>query len=307
MNKYRYIGYGFLGSKKKENEVDIKSTKAYKALRAAFVDEIIIEVADPSDTSRNKLREIITENLTFGSNGWVDGTKENIVLVVPTVETLGGIYEEAVSTYCFLTDSYHIIILNRPDLSTFTMDGKVLVELNDIDTIGQLRAEFACARMTTRGRKAIPLDAKFRKVFWEWQNYYIDTKDAIELLGCSRATLYSLSKEFMTSFAFSDVYMKEYDNLENSLDKAVRGIVLDDDTNEILICAQRHMGDNWTLEGFNVAVRGKQFKFKYGMWNDYLRLRLNYKYGRAAMSYATKTYSKGIEHVQKLREELNTM
>ncbi len=299
-NKFEYIGYGFVGSKKEESQVEVKSTKAYKALRAAFVDSIIIEVAPPSNSKRWKLRELITENLH----------NKNFVLVVPSIETLGGTYEDATSTYNIVIDSFNIIILNRPDLSTFTLEGKSLVSLNDLRAIEKLQADFACARMSTngKGRKAIPLDEKFRKVFWAWQNYFIDTKDAIDLLGCSRGTLYSLAQEFMTSYTFNGIYYNEYENLEDFENKPVRGITLDDDTNEILLKIQRTLGFNWTFGGVNdVLSTIPSKKIKFGVRYDYLRLKLNFQYGRSGMAVATKTYSKGHEYVEQLREELKNI
>lgn len=298
-NKFEYIGYGFVGSKKEESQVEVKSTKAYKALRAAFVDSIIIEVAPPSDSKRWKLRELITENL---------GNK-NFVLVVPTIETLGGTYEDATSTYNIVIGSFNIVILNRPDLSTITLEGESLV-VNDLKAKEKLQADFACARMSSngKGRKAIPLDAKFRKVFWAWQNYFIDTKDAIALLGCSRGTLYSLAQEFMTSYSFNGVYYNEYDNLEDFEKKPVRGINLDDDLNDILIKIQRELGFDWTLDGVNDVLETIPWeKQKFGVRYDYLRLKLNFQYGRSGMAVATKTYSKGQTYVEQLREELKNM
>lgn len=306
-NNFKYFGYGFVGSTKDRSEIEINSTKAYKALRAAFVDTITIEVADPSDTKHWELHSLITDLI----DGKIKLDGKQPVLVVPTAETLGGNYEDATSTYDFVTMArLHIIILNRDDLSTCTLDGKVKVEDDDLEARDNLRAEFACARMNTRGRKAMPIDAKFRKVFWAWQNYFIDTQDAIDLLGCSRGTLYSLSQEFITSFSFSGVYDREFDEyLLNYADKPVRGITLDDEITNKLIAIHRIVGDNWTESSVSYALVNERVGFskKFGLTKEYIRLRLNYMYGRAGMAAATKMYSKGEEYVAQLREELKNM
>lgn len=303
-NNFKYFGYGFVGSTKDRNKIEIKSTKAYKALRAAFVDNITIEVADPTNPKHEELHELI-DNL-FDGKIKLDG--KQAVLVVPSVETLGGDYKHATMVYNHITGLMHIIILNRADLSTCTLTGEVKVALDDMQGIKKLRAEFACAKLTTRGRKAIPIDTKFRKVFWAWQNYFIDTQDALDLLGCSRGTLYSLSQIFMTSFSFTDLYWKEHDEyMENYADKPIRGVTLDDQTVEHLIAIQRTVGDNWTESTVADALRGKWGKTKYSTVQEYIRLRLNYMYGRAGMAAATKMYSKGEAYVAQLREELKKM
>ena len=306
-NTFKYIGYDYIASKKERKDIEINSTKAYKALRAAFLDSITIEVAPPSDTKRNDLREIIMNSFNFNDKGFMVSAS-NTVIVVPTVETLGGTHKDACDTYDIILGRLHIIILNRPDLSTITLNGEVLVELSDKAAIQKLKTEFACTKTTTRGRKAISIDAKFRKVFWSWQNYYIDTQDAIDLLGCSRQTLYSLAQEFITSNIYGDVYYDEYYMLEDYEMKAIRGINLDEDTKEVLIQINRTIGNCWTLEKvIDALAKQPNEKIKFPMRNDYIRLRNNLLYGRAAMVSATREYSKGKEYVEQLKKEINSI
>ena len=303
-NPFIYFGYGFVGSTKNRNEIEIKSTKAYKALRAAFVDNITIEVADPSDTKRWELRRLITNLL----EGDIELDGKQAVIVVPSIEALGGNYEDATSTYNFILGLCHIVILNRPDLSTCTMDGTVTVALNNLNGIERLQSEFACAKMTSRGRKALSPNAKFRIVFWAWQNYYIDTEDALDLLGCSRGTLYSLAKEFMTAYSFGGIYVSEYDMLQDYDYKPVRGITLDENTEEVLRSIQRQLGNDWTEEGVSDVLKTiDSNKIKMTAWSDYIRLKLNYQYGRAAMAAASRRYARGEGYVAELKEQLASM
>ena len=162
--------------------------------------------------------------------------------------------------------------------------------------------------MTSRGQKAISPDAKFRAVFWAWQNYFIDMEDALDLLGCSRGTLYSLAKEFMTSYSFSGIYGSEYCALEDYANKPVRGITLDENTEEVLRSIQRQLGNDWTEEGVSDVLKTiDSNKIKMTAWSDYIRLKLNYQYGRAAMVAATWRYSRGEGYVAELREQLASM
>lgn len=299
----KYIGYGCINSQLNTNEIVIKSTKAYKALRAAFLDEIVIEILPDFAVDRPKLEYLVNKYKTL-----VNNDMELIVFVVPSIETLGGISEVAISNYNMIIEYFPIIILNRRDLSTCSLSGEVFVDTADEVCIEKLKREFACSQMTPRGRKAISIDERFRKVFWSWQNYFIDTTDAMELIGCSRATLYSLSHKFMTSENAYDIYLREYSYLENFMDKPVRGITLDDETCDLLVKLQRSLGDNWTEEGVQTILEDTPNKIaKFSDCKDYIRLRLNYKYGRAAVFEATKKYLKGREYFDKLKMELECL
>ena len=303
MNKVKYIGYGCLNSQLDKNVIEIKSTKSYKALRAAFLDEIVIEVLPAFTIDRPKLESLVNKYKSFMNN-----PTEFIIFVVPSVETLGGNLEIAISNYNIIIESFDIIILNRPDLSTCSLSGEVFVDIADEAGIEKLKREFACSQMTQRGRKAISIDERFRKVFWSWQNYFIDTTDAMQLIGCSRATLYSLSHKFMTSDTAYDIYLREYSNLENYMDKPVRGITLDDETCDLLVKLQRSLGDNWTEEGIQTVLEDTPKNIaKFSDCRDYIRLRLNFKYGRAAVFEATKKYLKGREYFDKLKMELECL
>ena len=124
MNKVKYIGYGCINSQLDKNVIEIKSTKTYKALRAAFLDEIVIEVLPAFTIDRPKLESLVNKYKSFMNN-----PTEFIIFVVPSVETLGGNLEIAISNYNIIIESFDIIILNRPDLSTCSLSGEVFVDL----------------------------------------------------------------------------------------------------------------------------------------------------------------------------------
>jgi len=168
-----------------------------------------------------------------------------------------------------------------------------------------LKADFKLSKVVNKGRKGIVIDKKFRIVFWNWQNYFIDTNDALALMGCSRARLYSLAKEFMTDIAYSDLYSREFDlYMEEYENKPVRGITIDAELEDILRQIRDEYRYDWTVNNVTSIMMKNMSKAIY-MSSDYIRMKLNYTYGKAAMAAATKQYSKGPEYVKQLAEELN--
>lgn len=309
MAKFKYIGYGFIATNRKIEDVAISSTSSYKALKSAFLNEVVYEAGE-INSPRLKLQAIVKEACESNStivNGNQIESHYNTVLVVPNIETLGGTIADATTAYCFIIDVMHIVIQKRPDLSTATLNGDVLVAENDIEKRDMLKAEFKYSKVTNKGRKAMTPDARFRKVFWAWQNYYIDTKDAVNLLGCARTRLYSLSKEFMTDIAYSNLYMREFNEYMSDYEnKPVRGISLDEELTEYLLMIRDEIGLNWTEKKISTFMFNHMDKAKY-LSSDYIRMKLNYMYGKAAMAAATKQYSKGPEYIKQLEEELRNM
>lgn len=310
MAKFKYIGYGFIATNRKIEDVAISSTSSYKALKSAFLNEVIYEAGE-INSPRLKLQKIVldaSEAKTFTINGNQIESHYNTVLVVPNIETLGGTIADAATAYSFIIDEMHIVILNRQDLSTVTLNGDVLVAESDIEKRDMLKAEFKYSKVTNKGRKAMTPDARFRKVFWAWQNYYIDTKDAVALLGCARTRLYSLAKEFMTDAVFSNLYMREFNEYMSDYEhKPVRGISLDEELTEYLLLIRDEIGLDWTEKKvMEACLKLDLSKMKY-MSADYVRMKLNYMYGKAAMAAATKQYSKGPEYIKQLEEELRNM
>lgn len=311
MSNFYYIGYGFVVSSKEEKHVDITNTNAYKILRACLPDRTEIEISNSAYNKRFKLEQIISKEQT------VDADKK--VIIVPTIETLGATPEAACYYYENILLHFHIMILNHPEFSTVTEDGDILVDCGDLRKRMQLVAELACIKPTVKGRKAISPDAKFRKVFWAWQNYYINTDDALSLLNCSKQTLYTLTKEFMTSDVFNHVYHFEFqENMKGFEDdkkyydyfeKPVRGIVPDDKVINIVAKIKKDNGMNGWTESAVIKVLAKWVPYDDVEYyeGDYIRFKQNCMYGRAAMSAATKKYSKGPEYVIQLEEELSKM
>lgn len=310
MSGFYYIGYGFVVTSKKEKDVDITNTNAYKILRACLPDRIEIELSNSAYNKRGKLEQILLKEENVET--------DNIVIVVPTIETLGATSEDACFYYESILQRFYIMVLNHPEFSTVTEDGEILVARDDFKKRMQLIAELACIKPTVKGRKAISPDAKFRKVFWAWQNYYINTDDALSLLNCSKQTLYTLTKEFMTSSAFRHVYhfefheyMKGYDKNKqyDYFDKPVRGIVPDENVINIIMQLKKELSiNNWTEDAVEriIALWRTHDNVEFFPY-DYIRFKQNCMYGRSAMSAATKKYSKGPEYVKQLEEELRNM
>ena len=301
-NSLTYIGYGCIISPLPKGKVEVTSSKAYKALKGHFLDSITVEHINPDNPQRTVLNDIYVKNCN----------KKDIVLVVPTVETFSDNIEAATEEYFRFLKGFHVIILNRPDLSTITLNGEVIVELCDMEKREVLKAELALTKLKNRGRKANALDVKFRKVFWAWQNFFITTEDALTLLNMARATFFSLSKMFMIDDQVASLYNEELrDHLEDYAEKPVRGIVLTEVDKKLVIRTHRHIGGVWSEEqflnlvmnDFNEDERALAEKCPYNT-RDIVRLRLNVNEGRAAMVRCSRKYNRGPEYVEKLREEL---
>lgn len=295
-NDLYYIGYGIVISSENKTQRQLMNSKAYKQLRACFLNEIVMESTKQVGDERPVLKNLIMKYQCFAKN----------VFVVPTLETLGGSLDEIKKNYREMSLVSHIVILNHPELSTITLQGQILIPHTDIIRRNELVAEVAAIKISNRGRKAVSPDAKFRKVFWAWQNFFIGTNDALKLLKCSTATLYAVSKDFMTNSAYFVLYDIEFNKyMEDYEDKPVRGITVDEEIKNIILTYQRNNTEWKTYEMDNV-ISFLKIKPKY-INKDYIRLRLNFSQGKSAMATATKKYSKGTEYVKQLEEELQTM
>jgi len=309
VNPFNYIGYGCVYSDKPKETIDISNTKANKTLRGLYLDYIEIEVIPKSVSERKVLEQLIEASYSPDGFGEMEPTK-NRVFVFPSIETLGNTPNDVAIMYSRIVSDFNIIILNRADLSTCTLDGKVLVDIKDIERITKIKKELAFSQMNALGRRGTPLNAKFRKVFWDWQNYYIDTNDVIKLLGISRATLYAMSKSFMSEAIYSATYSDEFTtNMVDFKNKPIRGVVIDESITSLLVAMQRKMGnEDWDILGIaQVITENKIEKNPFPNLKDYMRLRLNYEFGKVAMSKAAKEYSKGKEYVEQLKKDLENM
>ena len=295
-NDLYYIGYGIVISSENKTQRQLMNSKAYKQLRACFLNEIVMESTKQVGDERPVLKNLIMKYQCFAKN----------VFVVPTLETLGGSLDEIKKNYREMSLVSHIVILNHPELSTITLQGQILIPHTDIIRRNELVSEVAAIKISNRGRKAVSPDAKFRKVFWAWQNFFIGTNDALKLLKCSTATMYAVSKDFMTNSAYFVLYDIEFNKyMEDYEDKPVRGITVDEEIKNIILTYQRNNTEWKTYEMDNV-ISFLKIKPKY-INKDYIRLRLNFSQGKSAMATATKKYSKGTEYVKQLEEELRNM
>ena len=94
----KFIGYGVYTSKKKREDIEIKSTKAYKALRPLFLDSITIEISAPEENKRTELEKLIEENVLRDKDG-NPVYNEDVAIVIPNIETLGSDIEIVTENY----------------------------------------------------------------------------------------------------------------------------------------------------------------------------------------------------------------
>ena len=318
MNECKYYGYGFICTNKARETVNIKTSRDYKALKSAFVDSIDMDIDSTLGADRPVLDALIDKILATGD-------LEHHILVIPSADTLGTSkkltladnetkenIEAAVFRYKMITliHGLHIIVLDSPQFSTTDFAASFAIPSSDGKKRAKLIESFFCEKLKKHGRKAMsPDNEKFRLVFWNWQNFFIDTADAISLIGCSKTILYQLTKVFMLNGDLRDTYTEEFEKyMVDYEEKPVRGLQVDEDIENTLRKAQRMMGDKWTIEGVGLAgVNAHSEKQELLLEQDYIRMRLNYIHGRAAMAAATKKFSKGDAYVQELKEQLDTI
>lgn len=296
-----YLGYGIFISQRADAEKIKNGSKAFLALREQACDDIIIEVLKSASDERKKIPEIIKI--------MNEHEAEKKILYIPSIETLGDDIETIRDAYSEIINNMHIVVMHVPELSTCTLNGRELIPMNDYRR-NELINELDYYNLNAyRGRKAKSPDARFRRVFWEWQNFNIDTNDIQRLLGYAKTTIYALSKEFMTNPDYADEYYREFK--ENMVDyeiKPVRGITLDKDTRNIVLACIKQLEDNWTEEEvWKTAhdLMGDNARLFSPM--DYIRFRNNVTRGRSAMYDLANKYDKGTEYVNQLEEELRNM
>ena len=143
-NDLYYIGYGIIISAENKTPRQLMNSKAYKQLRACFLNEIVMESTKQVGDERPVLKNLIMKYQCFSKN----------VFVVPTLETLGGSMDEIKKNYREMSLVSHIVILNHPELSTVTLNGQILIPHTDIIRRSELVSEVAAIKISNRGRKA---------------------------------------------------------------------------------------------------------------------------------------------------------
>lgn len=325
MNEIKYYGYGIIVSKNDEKAIDLKNAKSYKILRKQFVDSITIEVVKSYTMPRNELKKMVEEiedhresvvlNPADPSKDLIQmfgpQKKRDVCIVVPTLETLGGSRFSVQRIAIEIITKAHLLILDHPELSTVDFNGNVsdLLTSERFDALTLLMDRLRNTKLCFKGKNPLVVDEKFKKVFWDWQNYYITTEEALELTGYARATFYELCKEYMMGKHWRDDYTTESSGQPEDWDKKpVRGMQIDEKTRTLLIKIQRTLGDDWDpVEVGKIAKEEiKEDGEEYIFYEDLVRLRLNFTEGRSAMAKAAKKYRKP-ERFEELKKELEKM
>ena len=164
------------------------------------------------------------------------------------------------------------------------------------------------------------LDLKFRQVFWAWQNYFISTETAMELLECSRKKLEENSILFMTSPEYRDLYKVEFGlYMKDYSEKPVRGYAkIDEETRHQFLMIGRSMAVVSECKGLgpkNSTTFEWSFKKvvdackKYGFSNlipeDFYRYRLNYKNAKHLIHDASEKFLRGPAYIKTLKGNLS--
>lgn len=227
-------------------------------------------------------------------------------MVIPTLETLGGNEKQIREIFEMLILSIHLIVLNRPELSTYNLMNEELINIDDWEARQRLIKKLATIKAKSRqGRKAKEFDAAFRKVFWQWQNFVITTEEALKLLKISKPTLFAMTKEFMTSPESRPLYEKEFKELMiDYSEKPVRGVTLDEPTRKLVTGCQRRMGDNWDISKVLEIAKILYIYPVQFIPEDYYRFRLNFKGKKTVNSDSLVTNSEVIKIIEKYYSNL---
>lgn len=301
LNLPYYLGYGTFISKREDAEKIKNGSKAYLALRTQACDDIIIEVLKNASDERKKIPEIIKI--------MEEHPAERKILIIPSIETLGDNLEAIRAAYTEIIDKMHIVVMNIPELSTYTLAGREVIPMNDYRRDDLIRELSYYNINVYRGRKAKSPDARFRRVFWEWQNFNIDNNDVQRLLGYAKTTIYILARDFMTNRDYAYEYYEEFKaNMVDYEIKPVRGVTMDADTKKVVLACMKELGDDWAEdEVYRIAraVLGDDATLFSPM--DYIRFRTNLTRGRSAMFDLADKYDKGTEYVIELEKEIKNM
>lgn len=277
-------GYGILLSDIPLTKKRKTTTKAYIALNKYILDEIVIEAIPNLDSARLDL-EFLIDSLSPGD-----------VIVFSSLESIAG---NALNVYNILYKlSCHAVdwaILGEPDLSSYNIDSyesyyysdaKIDAILNDVQLANIGR---------TTGRKAIQLSENFIDVFWDWQNYFISTEEACQILKMGTATFYSKASEFIRLPCYKKKYITGHD--ERMVDwqkKPMRGPKIKDSKYlEALRDLKRIFGsyDNWDLDEVSAYLATCHEEVLDLIPQDIMRLYLNYSQTAATTRAAKQFYN----------------
>ena len=304
-NNTYFLGYGVLISEKEITSRTKSSSKAYQTLRDNYCDNIIVDVIKTPDAPRPFIKDRL-----YNEKKIIENNKQELVLVIPTLETLGGNEKQIKEIFEMLILSVHLIVLNRPELSTYNLMNEELIHIDDWETRQRLVKKLATVKVKSRqGRKAKEFDVSFRKVFWQWQNFTITTEEALNLLKISKPTLFAMTKEFMTSPESRPLYKKEFKEfMIDYSEKPVRGVALDEPTRKLVAGCQRRMGDNWDMAKVLEIAKILYISPVQFIPEDYYRFRLNFKGKKTVDSEKlTLSYDKIMKTIEETIENLDNL
>lgn len=295
-----FLGYGVIVSESgKMTKAPPSSSKAWIALRQAYCEEIITEIISSPAAARNDIAKILK------AKDRIEKTTGKIcVLIIPTIETLGDTAPQIEMNYDFLVHLMHVVVLNRPELSTYDRENdEVIISLDDFELRDALVKKSSSVKPNSwQGRKAKDLSADFRKTFWLYQNYVIDIENALEELSLSKPTFLKMTKDYMTAEHYRKMYKTEFDALLSDYrKKPVRGIKMDADIETIIIACSRRMGDDWDFTKVQGISQIQNVKMHY-IPEDYLRFRLNYLTGRRQMFACAEEYKDDKDIIKRVND-----
>ena len=304
-NSY-FLGYCVIPA----DTLDVAQTKYYKMLWNAYVDDIrasrphgslsgLVNSARFSDD----YDEEFFNTILYNEKQKAEEDGKLFVLVVPDEKHFGWTAEKQIARFDKVLKDMHIIILSAPELSTYTIDNKELVALNDTEKRENLIKKFnTTVQKAIIEKNPIIMSYEFRKIFWKFQNYTINVTEALSALKISKPTFLKFIREYMTSEDTKQMYNEEFQALLPDFErKPPRGVVLDEDTMAIFKACMRRMGDDWDFQLVAVIANALNLPLTF-IPKDYFRFRHHYLTGRSQQYICAEKY-KGNKEINNMIDE----
>ena len=192
-------GYGILLSDKPLTTKRRTTTKAYLTLRKKLITNITIEAIPDLSSEREQLYSMI------------ESLKPKDVLVFASFEAIANNGKDAAYLLReIISKEADWAIIGFPEYSSYNIDtfrslNLPISQLNYIsDSLYYVNFD------RTTGRKAIQISELFIEVFFDWQNYFITTEEACDILGMKVGTFYNKASDFIREPKYRQKYCSLY-------------------------------------------------------------------------------------------------
>lgn len=192
-------GYGILLSDKPLTTKRRTTTKAYLTLRNKLITNIIIEAIPDLFNERKQL------------NSLLESLKPEDVIVFASFEAIAGDGNAASYLLSSIIDKEaNWAIIGYPEFSSYNIETFQSFGLNYSQLHYIINELHYVSFDRTTGRKSIQISEQFIDVFFDWQNYFITTEEACDILGMKVGTFYNKASDFIREPKYRQKYCSLY-------------------------------------------------------------------------------------------------